>query len=91
MIEDERHLKPPRGTTDVVIDTPAGLHGRRLEALLRVTQRLLVPLQPSLFDIQATHAFVQAVRAHPRAGEIRLGLVAMRVFVLVRRSRAREA
>jgi len=78
-IEDERHLRPPKGTTHVVIDTPAGLHGRRLDAVLRIAEQLLVPLQPSLFDIQATHAFVRAVRAHPRAGEIRLGLVAMRV------------
>jgi len=78
-IEDERHLRPPRGTTHVVIDTPAGLHGKRMDAVLRVADRLLVPLQPSLFDIQATHGFVRAVRAHPRAGAIRMGLVAMRV------------
>ena len=78
-VEDDRHLKPPKGTTHVVLDTPAGLHGRRLEAVLRIAERLLVPLQPSLFDIQATHAFLQAVRAHPRADAIRIGLVAVRV------------
>ena len=36
-------------------------------------------MQPSLFDIQATHAFLGVLRAHPRAGDIELGLVAMRV------------
>jgi chromosome partitioning protein len=41
--------------------------------------KLLIPLQPSLFDIQATHAFLGALRAHPRAGDIQLGLVGMRV------------
>jgi chromosome partitioning protein len=61
-------VRPPRGTTHVVLDTPAGLHGKRLDAVLRIAERLLVPLQPSLFDIQATHAFVQEVRAaRPKA------------------------
>ena len=72
-------VRPPKGTTHVVLDTPAGLHGKRLDAVLRITHKLLIPLQPSLFDIQATHAFLGALRAHPRAAEIELGLVAMRV------------
>ncbi len=78
-VEDDRHLRPPKGTTHLVLDTPSGLHGRRLDAVLRVAEQLLVPLQPSPFDIQATHRFVQAVRVHPRAAAIRLGLVALRV------------
>jgi len=72
-------VRPPRGTTHVVLDTPAGLHGKRLEAVLKIADRMLVPLAASLFDIQATHAFVNQVRQHRRAGEIDLGLVAMRV------------
>jgi chromosome partitioning protein len=63
----------------VVLDTPAGLHGKRLDAVLRIAQKMLIPLQPSLFDIQATHAFLAALREHPRAADIELGLVAMRV------------
>ena len=55
-------VKPPKGTTHVVLDTPAGLHGKRLDAVMRIADRILIPLQPSLFDIQATHAFVQALR-----------------------------
>jgi chromosome partitioning protein len=72
-------VRPPKGSTHVVLDTPAGLHGKRLDAVLRIATRLLIPLQPSLFDIQATHAFLGALRGHPRAGAIELGLVAMRV------------
>jgi chromosome partitioning protein len=72
-------VRPPKGTTHVVLDTPAGLHGKRLDALMRIADRMLIPLQASLFDIQATHAFVQAVRAHRRGGEVQLGLVGMRV------------
>lgn len=72
-------VRPPKGTTHVVLDTPAGLHGKRLEAVLRIADRVLIPLQPSLFDIQATHAFVQVLSQHRRAGEVELGLVGVRV------------
>jgi chromosome partitioning protein len=72
-------VRPPKGTTHVVLDTPAGLHGKRLEALLRIADRMLIPLQPSLFDIQATHAFVRTLREHRRGPEIELALVGMRV------------
>ena len=78
-VAEDDIVRPPKGTTHVVLDTPAGLHGKRLEAVLRIADRLLIPLQPSLFDIQATHAFVQALRQHRRAHEIKLGLVGMRV------------
>ncbi|MCC7098539.1 MAG: AAA family ATPase [Rubrivivax sp.] len=72
-------VRPPKGATHVVLDTPAGLHGKALEGVLAIVDRLLIPLQPSLFDIQATHAFVQMLRAHERAPRIALGLVGMRV------------
>lgn len=78
-VEAEHIVRPPKGTTHVVLDTPAGLHGKQLDAVLKIADRLLIPLQPSLFDIQATHAFVQALRAHRRGHEIALGLVGMRV------------
>ena len=71
--------RAPRGTTHVVLDTPAGLKGRKLDGVMRIADRMLIPLQPSLFDIQATHAFVQAVHEHPRARQVRCALVAMRV------------
>ncbi len=72
-------VKPPKGTTHVVLDTPAGLHGKRLDAVMRIADRVLIPLQASLFDIQATHAFVLALRQHRRAQAVQLGLVGMRV------------
>ena len=71
--------KPAKGTTDAVIDTPAGLHGARLDAAMKVADMIVVPLQPSLFDMQATHAFVRDLLAHKRADKVRVGLVGMRV------------
>ena len=72
-------VRPPKGTTHVVLDTPAGLHGKRLDAVLRIAHKMLIPLQPSLFDIRATHAFLDVLRAHPRAADVQLGLVGLRV------------
>jgi chromosome partitioning protein len=72
-------VRPPKGTSHVVLDTPAGLRGKRLDAVLKIADKLLVPLQPSLFDIQATHAFVQELQSHKRADSIDMGLVGMRI------------
>jgi chromosome partitioning protein len=76
---DGEVVRPPRGTTHVVLDTPAGLNGRQLDAVMRIADRMLVPLQASLFDIQATHAFMNELRAHPRAARIEVAVVGMRI------------
>jgi chromosome partitioning protein len=78
-LERKDIVRPPKGTTHVVLDTPAGLHGKRLDAVLRIAHKMLIPLQPSLFDIRATHAFLDVLRGHPRAADVQLGLVGMRV------------
>lgn len=72
-------LRPPKGVTHVVLDTPAGLTGSTLDAVMRIAERLLIPLQPSLFDIQATHGFLNELRAHKRASAVQVALVGMRV------------
>ena len=78
-ISRDEIAKPAKGATDAVIDTPAGLHGNRLDTALKVADMVVVPLQPSLFDMQATYAFLQELREHKRAGKVRMGLVGMRV------------
>jgi chromosome partitioning protein len=72
-------LRPPKGTTHAVLDTPAGLHGKRLDEVMKVADKVVIPLQPSLFDINATHAFVAELRAHRRAERVAFGVVGMRV------------
>lgn len=71
-------VRPPRGTTHVVLDTPAGLHGKRLDSVMKLADKLLVPLQPSLFDIQATHDFLQQLVERRKAGKLQIALVGMR-------------
>lgn len=72
-------VRPPKGVRHVVVDTPAGLHGKTLDALLQVATHVLVPLQPSLFDIQATHAFLAELAEKSAGRELKVGLVGMRV------------
>lgn len=72
-------VRPPKGTTHIVLDTPAGLHGKRLDEVLKLADHMVVPLQPSLFDIQATHDFITQVLAHKRGAKVRIGIVGMRV------------
>jgi chromosome partitioning protein len=78
-VADGATLRAPKGVTHVVLDTPAGLHGKALDALMRVVDSIVIPLQPSLFDIQATHAFLNKLMEHKRASDMRIGLVGMRV------------
>lgn len=61
-IEPGQPARPPKGSTHVVLDSPAGLHGKKLTQVLKVVQRVIVPLQPSLFDILATRTFLDALR-----------------------------
>jgi len=72
-------VRPPKGVTHVVLDTPAGLHGKRLDAVMKLADRVLIPLQPSLFDIYATGDFVRELQARRKHQGVQLAAVANRV------------
>ena len=71
-------VRPPKGTTHVVLDTPAGLHGKRLDEVMKLADKVVIPLQPSIFDIHATHQFVRELLAHKRADKVKLAIIGMR-------------
>ncbi len=77
--------RPPRGVTHVVLDTPAGIDSAHLQRALRIADRLIVPLQPSMFDILATQTFLQQLPPLPE--RVRVGVIGMRVNA---RTRAAE-
>ncbi len=79
--------RPPRDCRHAVLDTPAGLHGWRLGDVLKLADKIIVPLQPSVFDIFATREFLDQLAAHRRAGRAEVGIVGMRVD---QRTRAAE-
>ena len=72
-------VRPPKGTTHVVLDTPAGLHGKRLDEVMKLADKVIIPLQPSIFDIHATHAFVRDLLAHRRSDKVKFAIIGMRV------------
>ena len=77
---NEAHIaRPPKGTTHVVLDTPAGLHGKLLQEAMKIADKVLVPLQPSIFDMYATRAFLDELAQHKKAGKFQVGIVGMRV------------
>ena len=78
-------VKPPKGTTHVVLDTPGGLHGWRFNDVIKLADKVIVPLQPSVFDIFATRSFLDELNAlggrppSRQAARLKIGLVGMRV------------
>ncbi len=65
----------------LVIDSPAGLHGKNLEHALRLAHKVLVPIAPSAFDIQASRDFLDALHHEKavRKGGMFVGVVGMRM------------
>ncbi len=78
-IADGHIARPPKGTTHVVLDTPAGLAGERLGKVLRLADKVVVPLQPSMFDILATREFLQELSK--QQGNFGVGVLGMRVNI----------
>lgn len=72
-------VKPPKGTTHVVLDTPGGLHGWRFNDVVKLAHKLIVPLQPSVFDIFATRSFLDKLAESSKASGLEIGIVGMRV------------
>lgn len=77
---NEAHIvRPPKGTTHVVLDSPAGMHGRTFKEILQLADKVIVPLQPSVFDIFATRTFLDELAEHRKASKMQVGIVGMRV------------
>ncbi len=71
--------RPPEGTSHVVIDTPAGLHGWRSSDVLRMADKLIVPVQASIFDIYAAQDFLAKLQEDRKLKDLNIGLVGVRV------------
>ncbi len=80
-VDPDDPARPPRGLEHAIVDTPAGLRGNRLTAAIGLADKVVVPLQPSLFDILATQHFLERLAEEKavRKGAIEVGIVGMRV------------
>ncbi|OWY40352.1 cobyrinic acid a,c-diamide synthase [Xenophilus sp. AP218F] len=84
--------RPPKGTEVVVLDSAAGLHGKKLAALVSQVSHVIVPIQPSPFDMWASEEFFaqlleeKAIRKHKTF----MAVVGMRVDPRTRSARELE-
>ncbi len=71
----------PRGTEVAVMDSPAGVRGKALENLLARAQTVLVPVVPSMIDLNAAEHFLDELLEIGRVlkNRVRVATVANRV------------
>ena len=78
-------FQPEQPTADksgwLIIDSPAGMQGKNLARALKMVERVIVPIAPSLFDMEASRAFLAALQAEKAIRKERafVGMVGMRV------------
>ena len=78
-------FQPEQPTADksgwLIIDSPAGMQGKNLARALKMVERVIVPIAPSLFDMEASRAFLVALQAEKAIRKERafVGMVGMRV------------
>ncbi len=75
----QKHL--PGDTQRVIVDGAAGCMASDLARFLEVADAVVVPIQPSALDIEASVGFLESLAKHPRVrkGKLRVGLVGNRL------------
>ncbi len=78
---DDVNPKIPESNDWLVLDSPAAMHGKNLAHALKLADKVIVPVQPSVFDMAASRDFLdrlieeKTVRKHKSY----IGIVGMRV------------
>jgi chromosome partitioning protein len=77
----QEQKEPSKHTEWLVIDSPAGLHGKNLEDALQSVDSVIVPIAPSVFDILASRDFLRKLSHEKlvRKDKISVGVVGMRL------------
>jgi chromosome partitioning protein len=75
----DKHV--PDGVQRLVVDAPAGAMGDDLTAFLDIADAVIVPVLPSIIDLEATVPFLNTLVQHPRVkkGKLPVGIVGNRL------------
>jgi chromosome partitioning protein len=73
--------RPANAADWLVLDAPAGIHGKTLQRALKIAHKVIVPIQPSVFDMAASGDFLAELLEDSalRKQQSRIGIVGMRV------------
>lgn len=65
----------------VVLDSQSGIHGKNFAHALKLAHKIIVPVQPSIFDMAATRDFLEQLMEEKRVQKHRafVGIIGMRV------------
>jgi chromosome partitioning protein len=76
----------------LVIDSPAALHGKNLAHALKLASKIIVPITPSLFDLNASQEFLKTLAEEKkvRSSHCHIGVVGMRMEMRTRAAQALE-
>jgi chromosome partitioning protein len=74
-------VRPPPGTTNLVLDTPGGLHGLELAKVAMIADAILIPVSGSVFDRESASDCWAELRQHPRvkSGRCAVAAIGMRL------------
>jgi len=72
--------RPARNLEYLIMDAPAAVHGKDLNALLRKAETIIVPVLPSPIDMRAVADFIEELKKNSRVAkkEAKIALVANR-------------
>ena len=91
--KDDDEAAMPHGSSWLILDSAAGLHGKNLAHALKIANKIIIPVQPSVFDMAATSAFLQTLLEEKavRKQKAFIGIVGMRVNPRTRAAATLEA
>ncbi|MCU7924032.1 MAG: ParA family protein, partial [Candidatus Thiodiazotropha sp. (ex Dulcina madagascariensis)] len=74
-------IRPAKGTDMVIMDAPAGTHGKAINKMLLRVDTLILPVLPSPIDMRACNRFLTELLNNGRVSkhQTRIGIVANRV------------
>lgn len=85
---DARRNPLPDKTDYLIVDSPAGIHGEKLSDIVKQADCVIIPIQPSAFDIGATKGFLSVLEEEKaiRKQKTFVAVVGMRVDTRTRSS-----